>query len=307
MTGGTRSCPHEETAVTSLRPRVLAAVVAAAAAATATGCVLPDQISQIQKDLGDVQQDLREVRRGQTDAQARLETLESRLGEESDDAITRREFADLKLRLEDNARQLAVLTEQVNDSNRRLDRMASDVTETRELVRRASNRPLGAAPPPGGVPTGAPDSDTETAEVPPDTAFRSVGEDVVPDAEALYNAAYADFSKGNYALAISGFEEYADRFSSTPMADNALYWVGECHYSQADFSRAIEAFDRMLARYPDSDRAAAANLKKGLSYLENNAVAEAIVQLEYVTRNFPDSDEARIAREKLVSLGAPVR
>lgn len=293
--------------MTAVRTRALPALAAVLAlAATSAGCVLPDQISQIQKDLGDVQQDLREVRRSQSDAQARLESLESRLGETSDDGITRREFADLKLRLEDNARQLAVLTEQVNDSNRRLDRMASDVAETRELVRRASNR-SGPAPAAGGDRTEAGTGGTEPGEVPPDTAFRSVGEEVVPDAEALYNAAYADFSKGNYALAISGFEEYADRFSSTPMADNALYWVGECHYSQADFTRAIEAFDRMLARYPDSDRAAAANLKKGLSYLESNAVAEAIVQLEYVVRNFPDSDEARIAREKLVSLGAPIR
>jgi tol-pal system protein YbgF len=284
--------------------RRLWTVGAVAAALSLVGCAMPDQISQIQKDLYDVQQDLREVRRGQDEAQARLAKLESRLDADGE-GISRKEFADLKLGLEDTTRQIAVLSEQVQDSNRRLDRMASDVSETRDLVRRSSNRPIDEA---GALAAGAAaGAATDAADVTPDTAFRSVGEDVVPDAEALYNAAYADFSKGNYDLAIGGFEEYAERFSSTPMADNALYWIGECHYSQGDFTAAIEALDRMLERYPDSDRAAAADLKKGMAYLENNAVAEAIVQLQYVVERYPSTDESRVAREKLVSLGAPVR
>lgn len=285
--------------------RSLVVGMTVAASAALAGCVMPDQVSRIQKDIADVQQDIREVRRNQEAAQERLASLEAGLQDDGD-RITRREFADLKLRLEDNARQLAVLTEQVQDSNRRLDRMSADVTETRELVRRASNRPLptggaggtDAANPPGEAPI--------DADVAADTTLRNVGEDVVPDAEALFQTAYADFSKGNYALAISGFEEYAERFSSTPLADNALYWVGECLYSQGDFTGAIEALDRMLERYPDSDKAAAADLKKGMAYLENNAIAEAIVQLQHVVATYPSSDEARIAREKLVSLGAPV-
>ena len=285
----------------SVHRRILAVGVTALAL-TLLGCAMPDQISQIQKDLYDVQQDLREVRRGQDESQTRLAKLETRL-EDDGEGISRKEFADLKLGIEDTTRQIAVLGEQVQDSNRRLDRMASDVSETREIVRRSSNAQMGAAVAAGAVAGAA----TDAAEVSPDTSFRSVGEDVVPDAEALYNAAYADFSKGNYALAISGFEEYAERFSSTPMADNALYWVGECHYSQGEFTSAIEALDRMLERYPDSDRAAAADLKKGMSYLENNAVAEAIVQLQFVVEHYASTDESRVAREKLVSLGAPVR
>jgi tol-pal system protein YbgF len=271
-------------------------------ALTLAGCAMPDQISQIQKDLYDVQQDLREVRRGQQESQARMAKLETSL-EDNAEGLSRKEFADLKLGVEDTTRQIAVLSEQVQDSNRRLDRMASDLSETRELVRRSSNRPVGAAGAAGALAGAA----TDPADVSPDTSFRTVGEDVVPDAEALYNSAYADFSKGNYALAISGFEEYAERFSSTPMADNALYWVGECHYSQGEFTSAIEALDRMLERYPESDRAAAADLKKGMAYLENNAVAEAIVQLQYVVERYGSTDESRVAREKLVSLGAPVR
>ena len=40
--------------------------------------------------------------------------------------------------------------------------------------------------------------------------------------EALYNAASADFSKGNYALAVSGFQEYQERFADSALADSLV-------------------------------------------------------------------------------------
>jgi tol-pal system protein YbgF len=134
----------------------------------------------------------------------------------------------------------------------------------------------------------------------------AAGGGAVPDAEALYNTAYADFSKGNYALAVSGFEEYHEKFPDSPLADNALYWIGECHFSQGNFPDAVSAFDRLLEQHADSDKAAAANLKKGLAFLEQNQIGQAIVQLRFVHSTYPGSDEAKIARDKLISLGAPV-
>ena len=126
----------------------------------------------------------------------------------------------------------------------------------------------------------------------------------VPNPEELYNAAYADYSKGNYVLAISGFEEYATRFPDSDLADNALYWVGECHFSQGEYDSAVDAFDNLLELHPRSDKAAAGNLKKALAFMELNQVGTAIVQLRYVVSNYPSTDEARIAEDKLVNLGA---
>lgn len=258
----------------------------------ASGCVMPDQLGQIQKDLSDVQQRLKRVEKEQRESLDKMETLEAALSKE--DRVTRADFADMKMAAEENARHLSVLREQVTETNSRLDRMSHDFQETRELSRRLSDLGTPAAP----LGEGAPDDPA----VPPPSAG-----DAVPDPEALYNAAYADFSKGNYVLAISGFEEYAERFSDSDLADNAIYWVGECHYSQGSFDRAVESFDRLLELYPESDRTAGANLKKGLAFLEQNQIGKAIVQLRYVLTTYPSTDESRIARDKLVSLGASVR
>ncbi len=272
--------------------RVAPAIVAVLASAA---CVMPDQVSRLEKDMADVRQDLQKIQKEQTESRERLSGLESKLS--GQDPVKRTEFADLKARFDEVARQQTALDERIKDTNRRVDQVSSDVQANRELARRA------AASTPG---TTAPAGDPAAAAALAAAGAAAAGE-ALPDPQSLYNTAYSDFSKGNFVLAISGFEEYASRYAESDLADNALYWVGECLFSQGKFADAVQSFDRMLEKYPQSDRAAAANLKKGLAFLEQNKISQALVQLRYVATTYPSSDEARIARDKLASLGAPAR
>ena len=52
------------------------------------GCVMPDQVSQMQKDLADVRRQVGEVRQSQDESTRRLTELEARRG--GDEGITRR-------------------------------------------------------------------------------------------------------------------------------------------------------------------------------------------------------------------------
>ena len=262
-----------------------------------TGCVLPDHIGSLQKDISDVRSRMDQIETDQQASIQRLETLVREM-EESEDAPTRADFADLKLEIQDNTRKLAILEEQFRDTNGRLDGQSRDLQEALALLRR---NPVQAHPSQDG---GEQPQETQARD---DNAFMAAGGQAVPDAEGLYNAAYADFSKGNYPLAISGFKEYAERYAASDLADNALYWVGECHYSEGAFDSAIGAFDTLLEKFPETDRAASANLKKGLAYLEMNDIRKAVVQLQFVLENFGDTDEARMARDTLASLGVPAR
>ena len=268
---------------------VLHVLPAIAAVLATTACVMPDQVSRLEKGMADVRQDLLKIQKEQTESRERLSGIESKLS--GQDPVKRTEFADLKVRLDEVARQQTALDERIKDTNRRVDQVSSDVQANRELARRAAAASP-ASPAPAGGESAAPALAAGAA---------------VPDPQSLYNTAYSDFSKGNFVLAISGFEEYASRYSESDLADNALYWVGECLFSQGKFADAVQGFDRMLEKYPQSDRAAAANLKKGLAFLEQNRISQALVQLRYVATTYPSSDEARIARDKLASLGAPAR
>lgn len=252
--------------------------LAVALVATA-GCVLPDDVAKLQKDVSDVRAELAKVRAEQTAANETAKKLEARLG--ATDAVPRTEFADLKLQVDGFRRQMTALDERIAESERRMDRMGEDVVASRELSRRAATQapaPIAA----GGAPAAG-------------------GALVAP--ESLYGQSYADFSKGNWALAASGFEEYATRFPDSDQADNALYWIAECAFAQGKYADALKAYDRLLERYPRSEKAAAANLKKALALLEQNEVAKASVQLKFVVDTHPGTDEAKIAADRLAALG----
>jgi tol-pal system protein YbgF len=289
--GGPCQADEEEPVARPIR-RLLVGLLGIAIAGGLTGCVMPDEVARLQKDVADLHQEIRRLEAKEAESLEKLRQMEGRLADGG--GVSRADIADLRADMEMVTRQVSALDERINEANRRMDLLSQDVQASRELARRGALAP--PAPARGADPS-SPPSPAEAAELPAGA---------VPNPEALYNAAYADFSKGNFALAISGFEEYAARFPDSDLADNALYWVGECWFSQGNFDRAVEAFDQMLERYPRSDRAAAANLKKGLAFLERNQVAQALVQLRYVVSTYPGSDEARLARDKLASLGAPV-
>jgi len=286
----------------TIRERFTAIAGALSILLLSLGCVMPDQMSQLEQDMSDVRQEQQAMSRQQDETRSEIARLERAPAAvpQTHEGITREEFAELRLRMDQLLRQTQVTDERVNDINHRLDAYSQELERTRLLVRAGSAPMLGPDLPEEGLPgaTGVDDPlvPVETVRAP---------DHALPDPEALYNTAYTDFSKGNYALAIAGFEEYQKLFPESALADNALYWIGECHFSQADYDAAVGAIDDLLQSYPKSDKAAAGNLKKALAFLEQNQVGSGIVQLRYVIKNYPGTDESRIAEDKLVGLGAP--
>jgi len=120
--------------------------------------------------------------------------------------------------------------------------------------------------------------------------------------QEAYSMAYNDYLKGNYDLAIESFKLYRQQFPESPLADNALYWIGECRYSQRKFEEAIDAFDELILAYPQGDKAAAAHLKKGLSFIELGRKPEALAALKILVAKYPLEEESRIAQDKIREL-----
>jgi tol-pal system protein YbgF len=269
--------------------RRLLAIPLVVAAACAAGCVMPEDINKIRQDIADVQRKLEAASKTQADLQGKVTAIDQKIG--SGDVVKRSDVADMQARLDEVTRQTSASNEKLSEVSVRVDRLSQDVQLARESAKRAV--------PPSSV------TDSDPTLVAPGGTLPKAGSGTTPNPNALYTSAYADFSKGNYALAVSGFEEYAERFPDTELADNALYWIGECKFSQGDSKAAVDAFDSMLAKYPKSDKAAAANLKKALAFLQLNQVGPGVEQLRYVVATYPGSDEARIAKDRLAALGKP--
>jgi tol-pal system protein YbgF len=246
--------------------------------------------------------------------------------------VLKQQVDDIRARLDRNAAELRALQDQVKalaDLVRQTLTGQSGVQEDlravpaqyRDVLRRLDQLTLAiqrisadlAARPQASAPAAAAGEGAAEAAAPPVTppAETAAKPQPVPPKPApaptmspqeAYSVAYNDYLKGNYDLAVESFKLYRQQFPDSPLADNALYWIGECRYSQRKYEEAIDAFDELILTYPQGDKAAAAHLKKGLSFVELGRKPEALAALKILVAKYPLEEEARIAQDKIREL-----
>jgi len=150
-----------------------------------------------------------------------------------------------------------------------------------------SFEPLPAAtPPPGATPTDA-----------PIVAARPAGSDT-----QNYQAAFDLIQARKYEEAGRAFTTFLTQFPTSPLADNAQYWLAETHYVRGQFGEALPAFRKVLEVYPQSAKLPDALLKVGYCQDELGDRAAARTSLQEVMRQFPDTTSARLASQRLERL-----
>ena len=212
-------------------------------------------------------------------------------------------------------RRLAALAERVDALTSSLTTLSGQLDELNSRVDALSRQPRAAAPAPTATrsPSAVP---SVPAAAPPPAAGGNRPTTNALQPQDIYQAAYLDFSKGSYALAIAGFREFLRRFPDQALAGAAQYWIGEAHFSLARgyanagqtpqaneaLEQAMQEFRKVLANYPRSDKAPASLYKEALVLLELNQPAVAQQRLQYLVETFPQSEEAALARERLSAL-----
>jgi tol-pal system protein YbgF len=133
-------------------------------------------------------------------------------------------------------------------------------------------------------------------------------------AEESYQAAYLDFSKGLYPLAVSEFRDFLRRFPDSALADSAQYWIGEAYFSMAratagqpdkareNLEQAVQEFRKVIVAYPRGAKVPTALYKEALALVELKQTALAQARLQYLVEHFPQSEEAPLAKERLATL-----
>jgi tol-pal system protein YbgF len=122
------------------------------------------------------------------------------------------------------------------------------------------------------------------------------------DDKAAYQGAYALLKDGQYDRAIAAFQKFLVSFSSSPMADNAQYWLGEAYYVDKSFPEAQVAFQRVVDKYPQSRKRPDALLKIGYCQYELKQWDLAKATLSQVTTQFSDTQAAHLAQQRLDKL-----
>ena len=167
--------------------------------------------------------------------------------------------------------QVSTIGERVTATNDRMERLSEQFAQVKKLIEDYQKGPAM-----GPITPGNPDQ--------------------------LFAAAYADYSRANYPLALSEFTTYVESYPTSEMADNAQYWIGEIYYAQKNLPEAAAAFEKVRTISPNGDKASAALYKRAMILLELSRREEAIVQLLSVYKDFSRTKEAELAHQKLMEI-----
>jgi len=328
---------YRSTARTTARVLAVAVLVGGcAASADVAGLATQDELLRLRTDVTALQRSLQQART-QTEAfgsqassvqatNQRLDSLTATLA-----ALTRR-VEDLTIRVETLGRQMRT-------AGSPTPRPVPTPTPPSTSPPASATPPAVVPPPPTAAPTvpapppataappaatAAPAPPTAAPATPPTAASPAATASAPPTRSStgalqpqdLYQAAYIDFSKGSYPLAIEGFREFLRRYPDHPQANSAQYWIGECQVAMAQqftnagqtdrateaLQRAVQEFRKVVANYPRGDRAPTALYKEALTLIELKQPAVAQARLQYLVDNFPQAEETPLARERLAAL-----
>lgn len=254
------------------------------------GCVSTQDIEALQAQIGNLERQILQLQ-AQSPTKEEVRAVGAQVSKQNE-ALLKSE-ADIQLRMEQLSGELEALKSKLEDTNYRLGNLSQQIATTNQELKafRAQQRLAQEVPVDPNNPTLLPAPQPPPAQV-------------GADPKALYDAAYSDYVRGSYDLAIRQFQEYLTNFPGTDLADNAAYWIGECYYRQKKFRQAVTEFDRVLERYSGSDKVPSALLKKGYAYLELGEKQQGVGQLQRVIRDYPKSDEASLAQQRLKEVGA---
>ncbi len=205
---------------------------------------------------------------------------------------SRKLFADQKLLIDNIAGDLRVVREKADDNNVRLGSLSQDVAAINQSLQQGA-APGAVAPPTGGTP---PPGGPQPGGTTPPVAGAQVG--ILPTQQ--FQQALSDYTRGQYDLAITGFEQYLAANPKASNAPDAQLYIGDSYRLAGKFDQATAAYTKVINNYPSSGKVPEAYYKRGQSYEAAGDRARARQDYEYLIKTYPPDDRFVIlARQRM--------
>lgn len=291
--------------VTALRLALVAGLLALPAA---PALAQRRELQQMAADIRILQEQTQLLQNALATLTDALKSVNARIDEQT--TVTRKTFADAKLQADTMGSDIRVVRERVDDTNVRITSLSQEVDSLRGAI---ASMPSPGAGTPESMTPGAPDPSGAAGTVPPAAgagapptpapgAAPPAGGPNALSPSRLYDLAWADYTAGNYDLAVEGFSSYVRSFPRSEFADNAQYYIGESYYQRGKLAEAVDAFGRVISTYPKSDVAGQAYYKRGLCFERLNQPDRAREAYDYLVKTFGETDAGRLAKQRLDAL-----
>jgi tol-pal system protein YbgF len=263
--------------------------------ALALVCVCPAPAAAVDREHQQIEADIRMLQEQASQLQQMLsglgdalKQLNSRIDDQT--ALERKAFADSKVQMDNFSGDIRIVREKVDETNVRLSSLAQEM----ESIRSSLPQPGAVSAPPmtsDATQPGAPASAT-TANPPAQAPGQTP--------QKLLESAYADYSMGQYPLAIQGYEAFLKYYPKSDLADDAQYQIGESYFNSNKFTEAAAAYARVISDYPGGNKVPDAYYKRGRALESIPGQAEAVKQsYQAAIDKFPDTMAATLAKQRL--------
>jgi tol-pal system protein YbgF len=277
----------------------VALALAYVALAPAAPAAADREHQQIMADLRILQEQTLQLQALMTDLGEALKAVNSRIDDQT--SLERKAFADGKVQMDTMSGDLRIVREKVDETNVRL----GTITQELESIRLAIPEPGAFQQAPVNSDADAVPGSTPGGAAPPQTAATTPAVNPGIQPQRLFDSSYGDYTAGNYALAVQGFESYLGYFPKTMRAHEAQLYVGESLAWQKKDMDAIVAYERVIANYPGSASVPTAYYKRGLAFERLGEPARARESYEALIKQFPDTQQAVLAKQRLESANRP--
>lgn len=267
---------------------------------------------QLFADLRMLQEQTQQLRVAVASLAEAIAKVGMRVDEQSN--VTRKLFADQGLvigALTDNARILREKLDATNVSMSKdaheLETMRQELTAQRTLLTQIIALvtpppvvidPSAPATPPGSKPGAA----SATAAPVTPTAPPPTVPPPPQNPQRAFDAAFGDYARGDFEMAIAGFEYYIKTFPSSPDAAKARFHIAESLYGKGSFKEAVTAYEQVITIHKETDWEPQALYKQGLAYEQLGQTDRARANWERVRKSFPNSSAFMLATQGLARI-----
>src|SRR5579864_5443401 len=227
-----------------------------------------------------------------------IKAVNSRLDQQTE--TNRKSMADQKLVIDNLSNDVRAIREKLDDNNVRLGSLSQEVDALRQAVQQAAARPTATAPPEPDATAGSSPAQPPPG-VPPSPGTPTPGM-VVNSPSQMWNAAYADYTTGNFDLAILGFDAYIRSFPKADKAADAQVYICSSYLQNGKNDDAVKACDVAIRNYPGAKAVPEAYYRKALAQRNLKDVAGARATLEELKAKFPDDMMTQMGDQLLKQL-----
>ncbi len=291
--------------ITTTRGALALGLALAYVALTPAGLAAADrEHQQIMADLRMLQEQTQQLQALMNGLGEALKAVNSRLEDQT--SLERKAFADAKVQMDTISGDIRIVREKVDETNVRLGSVFQELESLREAIPEPgafqAPTPTSDATMPGalGAP-GAPGAPVPQAAVTP-TPPMNPG-----SPQRLWGSSYADYTSGNYSLAVTGFQSFLSSFPKSPQAHEAQLLIGESLFLDKKDAEAVTAYDRVISNYPRAGSVPQAYYKRGQALERLGERDRARESYETVIKEYPNTDPASLAKQRLETLNRPAR